>query len=349
MHHTRHKEILVLVRKIAALDDLNRPNQTSSDSPSQGQSHRGSTFTTSTATPTETSSEFAEEATKLTKSRRKRAKKLGLGSASTKRKVEAFSKEDTDFISEALHLSIHETKGGWEGTYIYINKQPEVEQSIPEVKETEDVQDIVDLTTALSVKPTSTPSDVTPRQRKCVKKFLTPVKHADYRGGSRKFSPSGGLPINPFHGVDPQIFFRLGVEVVNPIKNSMARKELVAKLVAAVKNDLSIIKQEDQETAMRQEGFLRWAGKAAYQAIMDTRVGLDWVSTQLGFLFSSIVILASAPLIFKLYQAILIMICCRQQVKRSAIHKCQEKKHLVTTKRLLVQQWVPAYRTGTRR
>ena len=289
MHHTRHKEILVLVRKIAALDDINRPNQTPFDSPSQDQSRRGSTFATSTATTTETSSEFTEEATKLTKSRR-RAKKLGLSSASTKRKVEAFPKEDTDFISEALHLSIHETKGGWEGTYIYVNKQLYVEQSTPEIEEAEDVQDIVDLTATLSVKPTSTPSDMTPRQRKCVKKFSTPVKHTGYRGGSRKFSPSGGLSINPFNVVDPQIFFRLGVEVVNPIKNSMARKELVAKLVAAVKNDLSIIKQEDQETAMRQEGFLRWAGKAAYQAIMDTRVALDWVSTQCGFSFSSIMI-----------------------------------------------------------
>jgi hypothetical protein len=290
MHHTRHKEILVLVRKITALDDLNRPNQTPSDSPSQSQSRRGSTFTTSTATPTETSSEFGEEAMKLTKSRRKRAKKLGLGSASTKRKVEAFPKEDTDFISEALHLSIHETKGGWEGTYVYVNKQPDVEQSIPEVEEAEDVQDVVDLTAALSVKPTSTPSGMTPRQRKCAKKFTAPVKHAGYRGGSRKFSPSGGLSINPFNGVDPQIFFRLGVEIVNPIKNSKARKELVAKLVAAVKNDLSIIKQEDQETAMRQEGFLRWAGKAAYQAIMDTRAGLDWVSTQWGYFISSTMI-----------------------------------------------------------
>jgi hypothetical protein len=275
MHHTRHKEILVLVRKIAAIDDLSRPNQATSDSLSQGKSRRGSAFTTSTATPTETSSEFAEEVIKMKRSERKKAKKLGLDSARTKRKVEAFPKEDTDFISEAIHLSIHETKGGWEGTYVYVNKQPDKEQSIPEVEE---VEDLVDLAKALSVKPPSDPSVSTARQRKCVKKFSTPVKHAGYRGGSRKFSPKGGLASDPFDGVDPEIFFRLGIEVVNPIKNSVARKELVAKLVVAVKNDLSIIKQEDEETVMRQEGFLRWAGKAAYQAIMDIRVGLDWVS-----------------------------------------------------------------------
>lgn len=278
MHHSRHKEILVLVRKIAALDEPGLLNQASFDSPSQGKCRRGSAFTTSRATPTDTSSDFAEESTKMKKSERKKAKEMGLVFTGKKRRVEAFAKEDTDFISEAIHLSIHETKGGWEGTYIYFNKQPNVEPS-PSIPEAErDVKDIVNLTASLSVQPPTTTNDLTPRQRKCVKKFSTPVKHTSYHGGSRKFSPNGGVN-DPFDGVDPQIFFRLGVEIASPVKNSVARKDLITKLVAAVKNDLSIIKQEDEETTMRQEGFVRWAGKTAYQNMMMTREGLDWVST----------------------------------------------------------------------
>lgn len=274
MHHNRHKEILTLVRKINALDDINKPNPAGPDSPSLGKSYRSSATTTSIKTTTDTSSEIGEETPKMKKSERKKAKKLGLGPAHKKRKVEAFAKEDIDYISEAIHLTIHETKGGWEGSYIY-NKQLDVEQPIPEIKK---VKDIIDHTANLSVKVPSTPSGLTPRQRKCVKKFSTPVRHAGYLGGSRKYS-ANSLSNGPLDGVDPKIFFRLGIEVMDPPKNSVARKDLVAKLITAVKSDLAIITQEETETEMRAEGFWRWAGKGAYDEIMKRREKLDWVST----------------------------------------------------------------------
>lgn len=277
MHYNRHKKILTLVRKITALDDTNNPNIGSPASLSVDKSRRGSANTTSTTTtPTETSSDFGDEGAKMKRSERKKAKKLGLGSANKKRKVELFLKEDIDFISEAIHLRIHETKGAWEGNYIYDIKQPKSEHSIPEV---EKVEDLVDRTTSLSVKAPSGPgtSALTPRQRKCVKTFSTAVKIPSFRGGSRKFSHDG-LSNDPFNGIDPHIFFRLGIEVINPVKNSAARKDLVAKLVAAIKCDLAIITQEDEETELRREGFWRWAGKTAYQEIMKRREELDWVS-----------------------------------------------------------------------
>lgn len=191
--------------------------------------------------------------------------------------MEAFPKEDTDFISEAIHLSIHETKGGWQGTYIYDSKQQQVEHSISEVKE---VEGLIDQTANLSVKAPShpNPTNLTPRQRRNVKKCSTTVKHAGYHGGSRKFLPNG-LSEDPLDGLDPQIFFRLNIEI-NPAKNPVARKDLVAKLVAAVKSDLAILAQEDTESDMRAGGFWRWAGKSAWAAIMKRREELDWVCTR---------------------------------------------------------------------
>lgn len=209
----------------------------------------------------------------MKRSEKKKAKKLGPSSTNKRQNMEAFSKEDTDFISEAIHLSIHETKGGWQGTYIYDSKQPEVDHSIPEA---EDVEDIIDQTPNLSVKEPSTPHNLTPRHRRNVKKCSIMVKHAGYRGGSRRFSPNG-LSKDPLDGVDPQIFFRLNIEI-NPAKNPVVRKELVAKLVAAVKSDLAILAHEDAESDMRAEGFWRWAGKSAWAEIMKRREELDWVS-----------------------------------------------------------------------
>lgn len=265
------------MRKIKALDETKNAKLVSCESSASDKSRRGSAVTTSASTPTETSSDVGEEVPKLKKSERKKAKRLGLGPISKKPKVEAFPREETDYISEAIHLTIHETKGGWEGSYNYEkhdSRDPDCDQSTPEDGEFEGV---IDQTSTLSVKATGIPSSLTQRQRKCAKTFSAPARHTGYRGGSRKFSPNGPSA-DPYDGVDFRIFYRLGIEIIGPIKNSVTRKELVAKLVSAVKNDIAIVIQESVETEMRREGFLRWAGRSAWDEIMKTRLDLDWVS-----------------------------------------------------------------------
>ena len=263
------------MRQIKALDEASNATFLNADSPSSSRSRRGSLASITTSAPTETSSDAGQEMPKLKRSERKKAKKSGKGPVSKKLKVEAFPREETDYISEAIHLAAHETKGGWEGSYNYekhYSKHPE--RSITEDKKSEDT---IGETSNFSVKAPGILSTLTPRQRKCAKTFSNPVKHAGYRGGSRKFSPNGSSA-DPFDGVDTTIFYRLGIEVVDPIKNSVARKELVAKLVSAVKNDIAIITQENVESEMRREGFLRWAGRSAWDEIMKRRSELDWVS-----------------------------------------------------------------------
>lgn len=177
--------------------------------------------------------------------------------------MEIYSQEDTDFVSEAMHLCIYESKGAWEGTYVYTNNAREEENNI------------ADQMSTLSVKP---PCGMTPRQRKTFTKYSTPVKHANFRGGSRKYTPKAHL--NLLEGVDPQILVRLGVEVLKPSPNTIARKELISKLIAAIKLDLNTIAQEKEEAKLREEGFWRFAGKTVRANIERTRQNLDWATGQ---------------------------------------------------------------------
>ena len=215
----------------------------------------------------------------MTRRERKKIKKAGnSGSAKEKHSLEVFSREEVDFISEAIHLNIHECKGAWEGTYIYDTKHLEdkqdSEQEFSLAAVTEGVQEDVG---CFSVK---SPAMMTPRQRRVLKRFATPIGHQSLKGSSRKFSPHTTSSADPYEGVEPQIFFRLGVEINHPTRNPKARKDLVAKLVAAVREDLEIIKREEAESAMREAGFWRWAGRTAYNTMKQTREEFDWATGQ---------------------------------------------------------------------
>ena len=276
MHHNRHKEILTLIRKINIVDEVHNAELVRSDSLSTNRSRRGSaqSSTTSTTTASEFSADYGDEvAPKMRRSERKKAKRLGLCSTNKEQKIEAFSKEDIDFVSEAIHLAVHETKGGWHDTYVYPKMPPQIEKSI---FGDQDVADIGDHLAFVIARTPSTPAmTVTPRERRIAKKSSVVAKHRIYSGGSRRSSPKG-LSNDILDGLDPEIFFRLNIDV-NPARSSMARKELVTKLVAIIKNDLAVLAHEAAESEMRAEGFRRWAGKTVWAEIMQKREKLDWV------------------------------------------------------------------------
>lgn len=274
MHHNRHKEILRIVRQINALD-IDHLTPSKLDSNARGRRESSASFLTDTA-----SESTGLEDPKQTRRERKKLKKTGNSNTKLRREIESFPKEDLDMVSEALHLSIHESKGAWEGTYIYNHKKDSVNTRDRIVGDDAVIVEYeMGTVDDLSVK---LPNDLTPRQRRTLKKFSTPINHSSYGGGSKKYSSSAMHPEanDPFDGVDPDIFFRLGIEVVNPIKNSKARKDLIVKLIAAVREDLEIIYREDLETGMREEGFWRWAGKTAMHVMKETRRTLDWATGQ---------------------------------------------------------------------
>jgi hypothetical protein len=203
--------------------------------------------------PTDTGSESIDnEDFKISRRERKKAKKAGNGPVRDRPNLELFPKEETDFISEALHLCIHESKGAWEGTYVYTHQRLEAEENVSIAKEGVEQAEFENFNSQMETLAVKAPNTMTPRQRRVLKKFTTPINHSSYGGGSRKYSGrSPNVEVDPYDGVDPDIFFRLGIEVANPTQNSKARKELITKLVWAVKEDLNIIEREETESALR--------------------------------------------------------------------------------------------------
>ncbi|KUJ16342.1 uncharacterized protein LY89DRAFT_782612 [Mollisia scopiformis] len=271
LHHGRHKEILRLVRQIAALDEAS-----SLLTPSRSLFGKGRRTSDNSLSVTDTSSESqpSEEA-KMTRRERKKAKKASNNSVKDKHNMEVFPQEELDFISEAIHLTVHESKGAWEGTYVYDHTKPE-EEAVPE-EENQDETDLESIASSINDLAVKSPGEMTPRQRKTQKKFNSAINHSSFNGGSRKY---GTPKTDHFDRVDPDIFSRLGIEIANPANNSKERKDLTTKLVEAVKEDINIIKREDEDTVMREEGFWRWAGRNAYYYISETRKDFDWATGQ---------------------------------------------------------------------
>jgi len=280
MHHIRHKEILRIVRQINALDKASA--SPSSKLGSIANTQRESSTAASICAFTDASSDTTLSTEHLTRKERKKAKKSGNGNSKDRRTVEAFPREELDFISEAIHLTVHESKGAWEGTYVYHSKEQATEEDrslniCDGVPDDEEEDAFTEQSDSLSVKA---PYEMTPRQRKIIKTFNTPISHSSFGGGSRKYTPNRARESDLYDGLNSQIFFRLGIEVVHPKVNSKPRKELVGRLAAAVKEDLEIIIREDAESSMREEGFWRWAGKTAYDHIKRTRETFDWATGQ---------------------------------------------------------------------
>ncbi|KAH6676691.1 hypothetical protein B0J14DRAFT_537397 [Halenospora varia] len=278
LHHNRHKEILRIIRQIESLDTASAipaPKFTPGVKPRRD----------SMSTPTDTSSEtFSIVEAKQTRRERKKAKKARIGNTKERKKVEFFPQEELDFVSEALHLTVHESKGAWEGTYNYDKTLTTTEETQEadlesELADEEAIEMVTERSTVLSLSLKS-PNQITPRQRKVVKKYNNPIDYSSFGSGSRKYTPRSIKGMDIYNGLDPQIFFRLGIEVLNPQRNSKVRKDLVLKLIDAVKEDIGVIEREDEESAMREEGFWRWAGKTAYHHMAMVRENIDWATGQ---------------------------------------------------------------------
>ena len=193
----------------------------------------------------------------LKRAERKKAKKMG-GSDTPKKRpnIEAFSRHDTDFISQAIHLIIHDGKGAWEGENIYVfSCQNESTQTDDEADVETLAESFVDLY----------PRSATPncRQKKNAKRLSAIMRAGYVHGNAKKYSPKKSPKIDPYEGLDPQIFNRLGIKVINPPKSSPTRKDLIRKLITQIKEDLAIQAQEKTEAKIREDGFWRWAGRGA--------------------------------------------------------------------------------------
>lgn len=280
MHHSRHKEILNIIRDINMFDQENQSLGSQMMKRKDGpEKKRTDSETTSEATDAISEISFEEES--LTRRERKKAKKLG---ARTRRNVDVYSQDEINSISEALHGQIHESKGAWEGTYAYDNRRADASLTNNDVVEEEDEE--YDVYAVQSPHPASNkeykvPNYPTPKQQKAARKLTTTtnLRQSKLRGHQQKFTPEMAHKNDPYGGIDPAIMYRLGIDV-NPLSSPKTRKELIGKLIIAVKNDLQVIKREEEEAVIREEGFWRWAGRNAFRNILEYRKTFDWATGQ---------------------------------------------------------------------
>ena len=262
MHYLRHKNILKTVRKLAEIDE-DVANHLIGKITLQAPNTEDSSLTLAT--------NHEDDATPLTlkQAEWKKGRKSGAPDTPSKlQDVEAFSKRDTDFISTAIHLEVHEGKGAWKG------------QNAVDAYSIKDEPKEIGTDSEAEVEARAKGFGTPPNSRRLrrVKKIAAVIKGRHIYGSSKMDSLKRVALNDPYDGLDPEILERLGIKVVSPHKNSPIRRELVRKLLAQIKEDVGIQTQEKAEAQIRAEGFWNWAGKSAYQIIMNNRENLDWAT-----------------------------------------------------------------------
>jgi hypothetical protein len=266
MHHLRHKNILKTMRKLAEIDEdiaqflsgkITLHFATATDSTLALVTSHDNNLETDEASPSRKQLES------------KAGKKSGSQESSVRRlDVEAFAKTDTDFISEAIHLEVDEGKGGWNSKYTI--------GALSSTGESGELGTDSEVEAGENPEDPGTPS--TAKQMRRDKKMMGFMKACHIHGSTNKLFHKKTVQSDPYGGLDPEIFERLGIKVVNPIKNSPVRKDLMRKLIAQLKEDISIQTQERAEAQTRADGFWNWAGKSAYHIIMENRKNIDWAT-----------------------------------------------------------------------
>lgn len=279
MHHTRHKEILTIIRDINSYDQTNLSLDSQLMKRKDGPDKK-LVESENTSETTDVTSEISFEEENLTRRERKKAKKLGVR---TRRNVEVYSQDDLNCISEILHGKVHESKGAWEGTYVYDNRRTESSLASNDVVEEDEDCDTyaVQSPTPASNKEYKAPNYPTPKQQRAARRLMTitPIRQSKLRGHQQKFTPETAHKDDPYGGINPNTFYCLGIDV-NPPSNPKARKDLMGKLIIAIQNDLQVIRREEEEAIIREEGFWRWAGRNAFRNILEYRKTFDWATGQ---------------------------------------------------------------------
>jgi hypothetical protein len=193
--------------------------------------------------------------------------------------MDIFRQEDIDNISDALHQSIHGTKAGRAGGNMHKFQHSRLGTNDGKVleEEREDVAEGAGHNHAVRQPrfPTTKQKNALSAAKRAPN--TTHFTQAKFRGNSKKYDPNSAKRIDPYWCVHPAIFHRLGIDV-NPRTNSRKRRELVAELAEAITNDLEVVAREQKEAAMREEGFWRWAGRGAYENMMEYHERFDWAT-----------------------------------------------------------------------
>ncbi|RDW69486.1 hypothetical protein BP6252_08506 [Coleophoma cylindrospora] len=267
MHYYRHKQIVILVRKIKELDSFEVSLSSPFAKKTTGEFAGGNRRRRLSGDDwSETFSDiFAEDNPKATKKReRKRSRNNGSGST---KDPEIFPKHDIDFVDEAIHCP--ETKPP------ISSDEVEEDCATPSIGE---IQELMKESSGQFIPPPS-PFRNTPQRLKMSSKtaksqspLLTMTHKYRYFGRQAKKVPKDYN--ETLQRLDPNILHRLGIDLGG--NNSSKRKDLLSKLLDAISKDLEIFQQEEREAELRKQAFFRWAGRTGAMAMEAAHENYDW-------------------------------------------------------------------------
>ncbi|RDW80608.1 hypothetical protein BP5796_05306 [Coleophoma crateriformis] len=258
MHYNRHKQIVILVRKIKELDSIEVSLSSPFAKKTTGEFAGGNRRRRLSGDGwSETFSDiFAEDHPKATrKQEKKRSRNKGSGFM---KDPEIFPKHDIDFVDESIHCPERKPPISFD--------EMEDDCATPSIGE---IQELMMESSGQFIPPPS-PFRNTPQRLKTSSKaarshspLLTMTHKYSYFGRQAKKVPKDNN--ETLQRLDPNILHRLGINIGG--NNSSKRKDLLTKLLEAISNDLEIDEQEEREAGLRKEAFFRWAGRTGAMAM----------------------------------------------------------------------------------
>lgn len=291
MHFKRHGAIARVVKEIDAHDKENAMSQPKFEKkkvPMQKDEVEGSSGEGSTAESPDmsiVSSDYGFKVEILSTKQKKKERKKEKVAKQVREDPQSVSKEELDHVSEAIHLKIHGSKSGsfadsngettddnlpyGEGICpqlvaenifftshqrrkYYGNLQKRATMSVEETEET----------------PTKSSNIPTP----------TPTSTKDSKK-SKQLSPNTAEDALAL--IDPKILERLGVVGIIRHDTTRKRRELVNKLASLIKEDIDIVRKEDEDTRTRQASFWRFVGSSTLENLVESHKDYSWQTGEL--------------------------------------------------------------------
>lgn len=217
---------------------------------------------------------WKERSTPMTRKERKKARKSA-AHASRILETELITAANLEFVSGAIYIKTNKEKGA------NMNADEENGQA--------------------SKKPCPEPEDIGGDQGKSklggygqrvqntMGKPRTPrkeLREVTRLGKITKFSRKDSqrspfVASDPFHGIDPQIFERLGVQVIDVPHGSKKRQDLIKKLAIVIQEDLDAMDREERDAKIREEAFWRFVSKDAKVALTELHKQFSWATGEL--------------------------------------------------------------------
>ena len=276
MHIKRHREIAHIVQSIRKYDDENTLSM-------HGSSRRKSNECKAVANSdldgvSDSLSQLSTTEQKpLTRKQRKDAKKLTKKAIKLKTDSTNITKDEVDFISEAIHQKIVTGKGS---NFIEDGHSPDADGEMKGVTP-EILENNIAFNKFQRNKFYGKRNRTIEEARIYGLRDSTVCKRALSK--TECVMPKKEIKVNlgPVKSLDISIFDRLGIPIHVGHDNSRKRKDLIKKLAVDIQADLDVIEREESETRIREAGFWRFVNRHTLENMRDLHEGFSWSTGEL--------------------------------------------------------------------